>query len=105
MVGCRCCNHSGGHVDGNTVHVICGHFYLADMESGAGVDADRRNAFNDPGCTTYRPSRAVKRREESIAQRLDLVATVSSDLSSNDLIVSGQKFVLCTVTEFARASR
>ncbi len=31
LVGCRCCNHSGGHVDGDTVHIICGYFYLADM--------------------------------------------------------------------------
>lgn len=90
---------------GDTVHVICGYFYLADMESGTGVDTDRRNAFNDRECTTYRPGRAVKCREESIAQRLDLMAAVSSDLGSNDLIVSGQKFVPCTVAEFARASR
>ncbi len=92
-------------MNGDAVHVICGCLYLADMEPGAHVDTDRRYGFDNRGRATHRPSGAIESREESIAKRFDLTAAVSSDLGSNDLIVSVQKLVPSVVAQLTGALR
>ena len=104
-VWCRCRDHPGCNVDSYAVHVVCACFHLADMRPSAHAETYSGQDFDNRRCTAQRPRRTIERNEKTVTQRLDLATAEPSDLSPDELIMTGQEVLPRPITELTRTLR
>ncbi len=75
------------------------HFDLPSMQTSADLDTELVPSFNNIQSTANRASRSIEGGEESITGGINLVASISSELSPNHGVMSLEKLYPSTIAE------
>src|SRR6266478_6681471 len=80
-------HHAGGNVHPDARHVLAPELYLAGMESGADLDAERLHAGRDRLGATDGARRAVEGGQDAVAGVLHQPPTIPLQLSTDEGVV------------------
>ena len=85
--------------DGDTGDVVVLERHLSRMQPCADLDAQRPHVLRDGPGTPNCASRSIERRQESITEGLYLPTPVSSDLFTDDRVMSLTCFLPYAITD------
>src|SRR5439155_1333251 len=77
----------GADVDRHPADVVAVELALTRMHAGADLEAQGPHAVLDRAGALDRPGRAVERRQEAVAQGLDLPAAKAAELAPREFVV------------------
>ena len=89
-------------MDGQPGDVVRQDLDLADVDAGPDLEPELPDAVADRDRAADRAGRAVERREEPVADDLDLVAAEPLELATDDAVVVGEQGLPADVAELGR---
>src|SRR5205823_14646140 len=95
--------HARGDVHGHAADVCADHLALAGVYASAHIDAERADVLPDRTRAADRARGTVERRQEAVAESLDLVPAERCELATHELVVVLEQRTPTVVAELCSA--
>src|SRR5215813_10461712 len=92
-------SHARADVNGDPTELLSNDLAFASMAPGTYFDAERADARRDRLSAANGSGRAIERRKEAVARRIDLASTKAHELSASQVVVAVEQLVPAMVAK------